>query len=70
MEHRLKEQIAANTEYLNDCVAILQSARQELEVAPHNRMLQIRVAMLEASVQIMIENIDMLRVQLKSFTLQ
>ncbi len=70
MEHRLKEQIAANAEYLNDYLSVLNTARQELEQAPQNRLLQIRVAMLEASIEIMIENIDMLRGQLRNLALQ
>ena len=66
MKHYLKEQIAANAEYLNDYVTALLSAQYVLEEAPLNRLLRIHITMLETSIQIMIENIDMLQVQLKS----
>ncbi len=70
MEHELRQQIAVHHEQLNYSLSVLTKARQELEHCPHNRLRQLRVSLLEASIQIMLENIDTLLNELHGCVLQ
>ena len=57
-------------EQLHRSLSVLNKARQELEHCPDNRLRQLRVSLLEASIQIMIENIDTLLNELRGCVLQ